>query len=86
MFTFNRLYYQSSCSSNPDPPSPVDPIPNFNVSYCTLFTYNVPTTLFHDTLDGETKYLALNLLDSNGMYINYIYIRIVREMVKNRLF
>ena len=81
MFTFNRVYHESSCSANPDPPSPVDPLPDFNVSYCTLFTYNLPTTLFHDTLDGETKYLALKLLDSHGMdisifIIDYFIVRI----------
>ncbi|XP_066916995.1 uncharacterized protein [Clytia hemisphaerica] len=70
MFTLHRVTYESTCSSNPDPPSPVDPLPDLTVSYCMVFNYNLPSTLFHDTIDGETNHLGLALLDQHGMYVS----------------
>jgi len=69
MFALNRLYYETTCSTGTDPPSPVDPIPDFNISYCTVFTYNLPQTVFHDSQDGETYAMALTLLDHNGKFL-----------------
>ena len=77
MFTFKRVYYKSTCSSNPDPPSPVDPLPDIIVSYCTVFIYDLPATLFHDTQDGETKYMALSLLDANGKDFDFLTITLL---------
>ena len=68
MFTFYRVYNETTCSSDKTPPSPVDPIPDFNISYCSIWVYNLPSTLFHDVEVGETIAIKLSLLNQNGKF------------------
>ena len=77
MFTLYRVYNETTCSSDPDPPSPVDPLPPFFITYCNVWVYNLPRTLFHDTQDGETIGLKLTLLTSDGKCHAYFYDLIV---------
>lgn len=67
MFTLRRLYYQTTCDPQPPtPPSPPTVLPAFNITYCSVFTYQLSVSLFYDDLDGEADKLKLGLLDSRG--------------------
>ena len=69
MFTMYRVYNETSCSTDPDSPSPVDSLPlYFNITYCTVWTYNLPRTLFHDIENGETIGMKLELLNGQGLF------------------
>ena len=66
LFQVTRVHYKTTCSPTIDPPTKPDTIPALNTTYCSIFRYNLPPTLFADRRDGDLRSLKLQLLDNNG--------------------
>ena len=65
LFEIKRIHYTDSCMRPNDPPSNPQTIPILNVTYCSLFRYQLPISLFVDRKDGDIRNLGLRLLDEN---------------------
>ena len=63
-FELQRVVIRSSCSGSNTPPQTQISSIQFNVNMCGVFVYKIPHSTFSDAVDGNTKNIAVTLLDS----------------------
>lgn len=66
-FKMKRVYYMSSkCTPDTDPPFIQRSMAKLTPSYCSLYTYKLPSDLFYDKENGGMQNLMVSLQDSQG--------------------
>ncbi len=69
-FDLQRYSLSYVCSGPTTPPEAKIKTLVLNISMCSVWTYNLPASMFQDAVDGETRNMAIHLLDSSMQHVS----------------